>query len=155
MRDDSILASTPEGYTSYDRCRTGTPSGVHTHRPSYIPRVCSATPGYHSDNPSGVCVSSVIYFSIYWRAMCSVSELRLIYSETTLKLQKYEKGNLEDDYPTGHLDPYGHRHHPRRHQLHERLKTAINVARAFARHDKRKHFPVSYCSLFVFALLTN
>ena len=58
--------------------------------------------------------------------MCSVSELRLIYSETTLKLQKYEKGNLENDHPTGCLDPYGHRHHPRRHQLHEGLKMHVS-----------------------------
>jgi len=38
-----------------------------------------------------------------------------------------EKGNLENDYPTGHLDPYGRRHHSRRHQLHEGLKTPFSL----------------------------
>ena len=39
-----------------------------------------------------------------------------------------KKGNLENDHPTGCLDPYGHRHHPRRHQLHERLKSSETKA---------------------------
>jgi hypothetical protein len=43
--------STPEGYTSYDRRRTGTPSGVHSHRPSYIPRVCYRNPRLSQRQP--------------------------------------------------------------------------------------------------------
>ena len=38
-----------------------------------------------------------------------------------------EKGNVEIHPPNGHSHPYGHRHHSRRHQLHEGLKTPFSL----------------------------